>query len=288
MLEKRTIVLYNNYIFKFRYYNKISIGGGIIKDWVRYYKDVLISLALSALVMIFAKIFDIENKYIDYVLTNFIPISIPMFTILFKNPKFYMKFIYFKMHRNNVEFKYVIEFQEIGISDENEYVNFIRLIEDEYRSKGSQVRCLSKNIGEFVGRSVIMINTVEHDFYYDFENNSLLITVEAISTYKGFFYIIEKLTQVLNETLSKSTKIGYDKSSSSLTIKFIDDESYNLSNPIFQNIYREFNPRVIKLNYDVNNTNIELTNDSIILKSKDYIDMNKILKSQFKFFDSSK
>lgn len=221
-------------------------------------------------------------------LSTVLPVLIPMFTILLNKPKFYMKFIYFKLKKKDIEFKYSIKLEGLDIEKEVDYDKFIRLVEDEYRSRKSQVKSLSHNVGEFIGKSVIMINTVEHTFYYNFEDNSLLIHIESTSSYKNFFIIIEKLTKVLNDIFSKSRKIGYDDSKLSLTIKFINDETYNLSNPMFKNIYSEFSPRLVKLNYDVNDTNIELTNDSIILTSKDFTDINDSLKNQFKFFYFSK
>lgn len=255
-----------------------------MKEFFETYKEILISCFFAICICLIGSILNIDNTIINFLLTSILPISIPTLTILFNRPKFYLKWMFFKLKDKGIKLKAEISLEEMNIDSEKKYNEFINKYESISRRMNLDVKEYKRDVGEYIGDSIICIDTINHEFFYNFEDQNLILTVEANVSYQNFFRIVKNTSNILKTTLGELKNTGYEKSTSILTIRFIEYNNDDITNPVFKTIYKEFSPKVARLSYKVENTNIDLTNNSIIFRSGEIDSINETINKELKFF----
>ncbi|CEO06008.1 Uncharacterised protein [[Clostridium] sordellii] len=255
-----------------------------MKEFLETYKEIIMSIILAIIICIIGNILNIDNTIINFLLTNIVPIAIPTLTIVFNRPRFYLKWMFFKLKNKDIKLKAEISLEEMNIDSENKYNEFINKYENVSKRMSLDVKEYKRTVGEYIGNSIVCIDTINHDFFYNFEDQKLILTVEANVSYQNFFRTVKNTSNILKKTLGELKNTGYDKSTSIITIRFIEFDNNDITNPVFKAIYKEFSPKVARLSYRVGDTNVDLTNDSIIFKSDEIDNINETINKELRFF----
>ncbi|NFT07911.1 hypothetical protein FDF26_12720 [Clostridium botulinum] len=222
-------------------------------------KDVIIPSIIAIIFMALGSALKIDNKIIEYLISNVIPILIMTVTIILNKPSVYLKYFTFTKKNKNIKLGFTLKYSNIKIDDMLEYKNIINGFISKYTG---DIKILRQNIGNEVCLTSFIINAVNYEINYDDVGESLTILITSQLNYKGFFDKIEKAIETITDIAGKS-KLVFNRSFTKISIEFLENKE-NLSNPFFKKIYLGFNVRYAEFKFITKkDTTVMLTNSCI-------------------------
>lgn len=242
-------------------------------------REFTIVLIIMIVTTLLGYILKIDNTVLNAIIV-ISPIAAPAISIFYNIPKNYLKLLSFK--NLNIHYKYSIAYKGCNIED-GEFYKIYSCMCKEYGEK--HIKEMNTLEGDGIYKKVITLKTTPMEIEYNNFMSKLYIEIEDELNYKSLIKRISKINNCLSQSFNK---VEFDKSQ--INFKILFDSEKSIKNPFVEKFFGDFGDNCI-LNFmykTERDTQIEITNDSILFISKSIDALKDDLNNELKYINKKK